>query len=55
MIHIYGLETYVLEALCTQHTPSLEDFIATLEQQLEDGELTIDEVSQLIYDYNNGC
>ena len=42
----------VLASLSNEHTQSPEDFIIYLEDALESGELTIDEVAQLIYDYN---
>lgn len=38
-----------LSSGCAQ---SLEDFIIYLEEALESGELTIDEVAQLIHDHN---
>ena len=51
MIHIYGFENYTLEALCQQRAPSPEDFLADLEQQLEDGDITEEEAVQLIKDF----
>lgn len=42
----------VLSALSDQLSESPEDFIIRLEDALESGELTIDEVAQLIHDYN---
>ena len=51
MILIYGLENYTLEALCPQRAPSPEDFLASLEQQLEDGDITEEEAVQLIRDF----
>ena len=51
MIHVYGFEAYTLEALCPQRAPSPEDFLADLEQQLEDGDITEEEAVQLIKDF----
>ena len=51
MIHIYGFETHTLEALCPQYVQSPEDFLADLEQQLEDGDITEEEAVQLIKDF----
>lgn len=34
---------------------SPEDFLICLEEALESGELSIDEVAQLIHDYNHRC
>ena len=51
MIHVYGFETHTLEALCPQRAPSPEDFLIYLEEALESGELTIDEVAQLVHDF----
>ena len=51
MIHIYGFEAYTLEALCQQRAPSPEGFLADLEQQLEDGDITEEEAIQLIKDF----
>ena len=51
MIHVYGFEEFTLEALCQQRAPSPEDFLADLEQQLEDGDITEEEAVQLIKDY----
>ena len=51
MIHIYVFESYTLEALCQQRAPSPEDFLADLEQQLEDGDITEEEAVQLIKDF----
>lgn len=42
----------LLTALSGEHTQSPEDFITYLEEALESGELTIDEVAQLIHDHN---
>ena len=53
MILIYGFETYTLEALCPQHAPSPEDFLADIEQQLEDGDITEEEAVQLVKDFTS--
>ena len=45
----------LLDFLSNEGTQSLEDFICYLEDALESGELTIDEVAQLIYDFNHRC
>lgn len=45
----------VLAVLSTELTQSPEDFLIYLEDALESGELTIDEVAQLIHDFNNRC
>ena len=51
MILVYGFENYTLEALCQQRAPSPEDFLADLEQQLEDGGITEEEAVQLVKDF----
>ena len=51
MILVYGFEVHTLEALCQQRAPSPEDFLVDLEQQLEDGDITEEEVVQLIKDF----
>ena len=51
MILVYGFEEFTLEALCQQRAPSPEDFLADLEQQLEDGDITEEEAVQLIKDF----
>ena len=51
MILIYGFENYTLEALCPQRAQSPEDFLADLEQQLEDGDITEEEAVQLLKDF----
>ena len=51
MIHLYGFEEHTLEALDQQRAPSPEDFLADLEQQLEDGDITEEEAVQLIKDF----
>ena len=45
----------VLASLSNELTQSPEDFLIYLEEALESGELTIDEVAQIIYDYNHEC
>jgi predicted AlkP superfamily pyrophosphatase or phosphodiesterase len=50
MIHVYGFDSFALDALCQQFTQSPEDFLADLEQQLEDGDITEEEAVQLIKD-----
>lgn len=45
----------LLAALSSELTQSPEDFIIYLEEALESGDLTIDEVVQLIHDYNHRC
>ena len=53
MILIYGFESYTLDALCPQYAQSPEDFLASLEQQLEDGDITEEEAVQLIKDFTS--
>ena len=53
MILVYGFETYTLEAMNTQRDPSPEDFLADLEQLLEDGDITEEEAVQLIKDFTS--
>lgn len=43
----------LLARLSDERTQSPEDFITYLEEALESGELTIDEVAQLINDHNS--
>lgn len=43
----------VLASLSNEPTQSPEDFLISLEEKLESGELTIDEVAQLIHDFNH--
>lgn len=45
----------VLDFLSNELTQSPEDFLIYLEEALESGELTIDEVAQLIHDFNHRC
>ena len=51
MIHVYGFDEAALDALCPQYVQSPEDFLADLEQQLEDGDITEEEAVQLIKDF----
>lgn len=51
MIHVYGFDSGALDALCPQYAQSPEDFLASLEQQLEDGDITEEEAVQLIKDF----
>ena len=45
----------VLASLSNELTQSPEDFLIYLEEALESGELTLDEVIILIHDYNHRC
>lgn len=45
----------VLASLSNEFTQSPEDFLIYLEDALESGELTLDEVIILIHDYNHRC
>lgn len=45
----------LLASLSNELTQSPEDFLIYLEEALESGELTIDEVAQIIYDHNHRC
>lgn len=45
----------VLASLSNELTQSPEDFLIYLEDALESGELTLDEVTILIHDYNHRC
>lgn len=45
----------VLASLSNELTQSPEDFLIYLEDALESGELTLDEVIILIHDYNHRC
>ena len=51
MILIYGFESHALEAMSPAYAQSPEDFLADLEQQLEDGDITEEEAVQLIKDF----
>jgi len=43
----------VLDFLLNEHEQSPEDFLSYLEEALESGKLDIDEVAQLIHDFNH--
>lgn len=43
----------LLNSLSNELMQSPEDFLTYLEEALESGELTIDEVTQLIHDFNH--
>lgn len=43
----------VLDFLSDERAQSPEEFLIYLEEALESGELTIDEVAQLIHDFNH--
>ena len=45
----------VLASLSNELTQSPENFLLYLEEALESGELTIDEVVQLVHDFNHRC
>ena len=45
----------LLAALSSELTQSPEDFIIYLEDALENGDLSIDEVITLLHDYNHRC
>ena len=45
----------VLDFLSNESTQSPEDFLIYLEDALESGELTLDEVIILIHDYTHRC
>ncbi len=51
MIHVYGFEAHTLEVMSPAYAQSPEDFLADLEQQLEDGDITEEEAAQLIKDF----
>ena len=53
MILIYGFESHTLEAMSPQRAPSPEDFLADLEEQLDNGDITEDEAIQLIKDFTS--
>lgn len=45
----------LLAYLNNELTQSTENFLIYLEEALESGELTIDEVAQLVHDFNHRC
>ena len=51
MIHVYGLDNALLDVLSPRYVQSPEDFLADLEQQLEDGDITEEEAVQLLKDF----
>lgn len=51
MILIYGFESHTLDALCPTYSQSPEDFLADLEEQLDNGDITEDEAVQLLKDF----
>lgn len=51
MIHVYGFDSDVLDALCPTYSQSPEDFLADLEEQLDNGDITEDEAVQLLKDF----
>lgn len=51
MILIYGFEPTALDAMCPHTSQSPEDFIADLEEQLDNGDITEDEAVQLLKDF----
>lgn len=55
MEHVLIGDDDLLARLNDERTQSLEDFLIYLEEALESSELTIDEVAQLIHDFNNRC
>lgn len=48
---IYGHEQWQLDALEDNESPSPEEFLSRLEDQVESGELSLDEASQYIQDF----
>ena len=48
-------ERDLLDSLSNERTQSPEEFLAYLEEALESGEFTIDEVAELIHDFNRRC
>jgi hypothetical protein len=51
MILIYGFEPTALDAMCPHTSHSPEDFLADLEEQLDNGDITEDEAVQLLKDF----
>ena len=51
MIFIYGFESHTLEAMSPAYLQSPEDFLADLEEQLDNGDITEDEAVQLLKDF----
>lgn len=52
MDHVLIGEPDVLAALSSELTQSPEDFLMYLEEALENGDLSIDEVITILHDYN---
>lgn len=48
-------EPDVLASLSSELTQSPEDFLMYLEEALENGDLSIDEVITILHDYNHRC
>lgn len=55
MEHVLIGDHDLLTFLSNELTQSPEDFIIYLEEALESGELTIDDVAQLVHDFNHRC
>ena len=53
MILVYGFEPHTLEAMSPAYAQSPEDFLASLEEQLDNGDITEDEAIQLIKDFTS--
>jgi hypothetical protein len=53
MDYVFISEHDVLTALSNERAQSPEDFLIYLEEGLESGDLTIDEVAQLLHDWNS--
>lgn len=52
---VFISESDVLASLSNELTQSPEDFLMNLEEALENGDLSIDEVVTLLNDYNHRC
>jgi hypothetical protein len=51
MQHVPINDESLLESLSEEHTESSESFIIILEEQLESGELTLEDVQAILEDY----
>ena len=51
MILVYGFEPAALDAMFPHTSQSPEDFLANLEEQLDNGDITEDEAVQLLKDF----
>lgn len=51
MEYVFIGDTEVLDALNPQSCQSPEDFLASLEEQLENGEITVEEAIQAVRDF----